>query len=60
MLGLQALDVALLYKKKRKKGGGGGGGGGGSARASPVVAPMPKSVYFFREKRGCLDCLVLA
>ena len=37
MLGLQALDVALLYKNKKK---------GGSARASPVAAPMPKSVSF--------------
>ena len=35
MLGLQALDVALLCKNKEK---------GGSARASPVAAPMPKSV----------------
>ena len=38
MLGLQALDVALLCKKKKEK--------GGSARASPVAAPMPKSVSF--------------
>ena len=36
--GLQALDVALLYKKNKKE--------GGSARASPVAAPMPKSVSF--------------
>ena len=33
--GLQALDVALLCKNKKE---------GGSARASPVAAPMPKSV----------------
>ena len=25
---------------------------GGSARASPVAAPMPKSVSFLKEKRG--------
>ena len=36
--GLQALDVVLLYKKNKKE--------GGSARASPVAAPMPKSVSF--------------
>ena len=36
--GLQALDVALLYKKNKKE--------GGSARVSPVAAPMSKSVYF--------------
>ena len=35
--GLQALDVALLCKSKKE---------GGSARASPVAAPMPKSVSF--------------
>ena len=29
--------MALLYKKKKKK---------GSVRASPVAAPMPKSVLF--------------
>ena len=29
-----------LQKQRRR----GGGGGGGSARASPVAAPMPKSV----------------
>ena len=34
---LQALDVALLCKKKEE---------GGSARASPMAAPMPKSVSF--------------
>ena len=34
--GLQALDVALLCKKNKKE--------GGSARASPVAAPMPKSI----------------
>ena len=34
-LNLLALDVALLCKNKKE---------GGSARASPVVAPMPKSV----------------
>ena len=33
--GLQALDMALLCKSKKE---------GGSARASPVAAPMPKSV----------------
>ena len=35
-VGLQALDVALFCKSKKE---------GGSARASPVAAPMPKSVY---------------
>ena len=35
--GLQALDVALFYKNKKE---------GGSVRASPVAAPMPKSVSF--------------
>ena len=35
--GLQALDVALIYKNKKE---------GRSARASPVAAPMPKSVSF--------------
>ena len=34
---LQALDVALLCKNKED---------GGSAKASPVAAPMPKSVSF--------------
>ena len=34
---LQAQDVALLCKNKEE---------GGSARASPVAAPMPKSVSF--------------
>ena len=34
---LQAPDVALLYKNKEE---------GGSVRASPVAAPMPKSVSF--------------
>ena len=33
----QVLNVALLYKNKKE---------GGSARASPVAAPMPKSVSF--------------
>ena len=33
----QALGVALLCKNKKE---------GGSARASPVPAPMPKSVSF--------------
>ena len=33
--GLKALDVALLCKNKKE---------GGSAGASPVAAPMPKSV----------------
>ena len=36
--GLQALDVALLCKKNKKE--------GGSVGASPVAAPMPKSVSF--------------
>ena len=35
--GLQALGMALLCKNKKE---------GGSARASPVAAPMPKSVSF--------------
>ena len=35
--GLQALDVALLYKDKKEE---------GPAGASPVAAPMPKSVSF--------------
>ena len=26
---------------------------GGSARASPVAAPIPKSVSFLKEKRDC-------
>ena len=39
--GLQALDVALLCKNKKEE---------GSARASPVAAPIPKSVSL-REKR---------
>ena len=39
--------MALLCKNKKE---------GGSARASPVAAPMPKSVSFL-EKRECLDCL---
>ena len=34
----QALDVALPCKKNHKE--------EGSARASPVAAPMPKSVSF--------------
>ena len=34
---LEALDVELLCKNKKE---------GGSARASPVAAPMPKSVSF--------------
>ena len=34
----QALDVALLCKKNKKE--------RGSAGASPVAAPMPKSVSF--------------
>ena len=38
--GLQALDVALLCKNKRE---------GGSARASPVAAPMPKSVLSWEK-----------
>ena len=48
---LWALIKAPLYKNKEE---------GGSARAWPVAAPMPKSVSFLREKRECLDCLVLA
>ena len=36
--GLKALDVALLCKKNKKE--------EGSAGASPVAAPMPKSVSF--------------
>ena len=35
---LQALDVALLCKKNKKE--------EGPAGASPVAAPMPKSVSF--------------
>ena len=35
--GRQVLDAARLYKNKEE---------GGSARASPVVAPMPKSDSF--------------
>ena len=31
----------------------------GSARASPVAAPMPKSISLLREKKESLDCLVL-
>ena len=34
---LQAPNVVFLYKNKKD---------GGSARASPVAAPMPKSVSF--------------
>ena len=34
---LQALDVSILCKKQERR---------GSARASPVAAPMPKSVSF--------------
>ena len=33
--GLQALDVTLIYKDKKEE---------GLAGASPVAAPMPKSV----------------
>ena len=33
----QVLNTACLYKNKKE---------GGSARASPVAAPMPKSVSF--------------
>ena len=36
-VGLQAIDVAILCKKQERK---------GSARASPVAAPIPKSVSF--------------
>ena len=45
--------MALLCKSKKV---------GGSARASPVAAPMPKSVSFLekRECSDCLDCLELA
>ena len=38
LAGLQALDVALLCKKIKKE--------EGPAGASPVAAPMPKSVSF--------------
>ena len=37
-----ALDVALLCKKNKKE--------GGSTRASPVAAPMPKSVSFLDRR----------
>ena len=37
--------MALLCKNKEE---------GGSARASPVAALMPKSVFFLREKIDCL------
>ena len=53
--------MALLCKNKKE---------GGSARASPVAAPMPKSVSFrekretapwhfssFREKRANVSCM---
>ena len=40
--GLQAQDVALLCKIKKE---------GGSVRASPVAAPMPKSVSYERKER---------
>ena len=40
--GLQALNVALIYKKNKKE--------GGSARASPVTAQMSKSVFFLEKK----------
>ena len=43
---LQALDVALLCKNKEE---------GGSTRASPVAAPMPKSVSFLRENMDYLE-----
>ena len=33
---------------------------GGSTRASPVAAPMPKSVSLLRGRKESLDCLVLA
>ena len=35
--------MALLYKNKKE---------GGSARASPVAAPMPKSVSFQWKRRS--------
>ena len=38
--------MALLCKNKKE---------GGSTRASPVVAPMPKLVFFLREKMDCLE-----
>ena len=38
--------MALLCKNKKE---------GGSARASPVAAPMPKSVSFSKKKRDCLE-----
>ena len=47
---LRVLIVALLCKKNEE---------GGSARASPVAAPMPKSVSFLREKRDCEGSLCL-
>ena len=37
---LWTLNVSLLYKNKEE---------GGSARASPVVAPMPKSVSLLEK-----------
>ena len=37
--------MALLYKNKKE---------GGSARASPVAAPMPKSVSFRETKGECV------
>ena len=40
--GLQALDVALLSKKNNRE--------EGPARASPVAAPMPKSVSFLKKR----------
>ena len=43
-VGRRALKVALLYKKNQKE--------GGSARASPVVAPMPKSVSFLERREA--------
>ena len=48
---LLALGVALLYKNKKK---------GGSARASPVVAPMPKSVSFLEKRETAQRANVLA
>ena len=43
-VGRRALKVALLCKKNQKE--------GGSARASPVAAPMPKSVSFLERREA--------
>ena len=49
--GPQALNVALLCKKNKKE--------GGSAGASPVAAPMPKSVSFLEKRETALRPNVL-